>query len=1419
MQKSFTLVLLIFGFYFTGQAQLANWTAVMPNTFPTNVSGQIHGLTRVSQLKFHPSNALKMYAISARGGLFISTNGGNNWSVAPGCDFMPYARLASVCIDHTNDQILYLGTGDHNYYYSGSGVYKSTNGGTTFSPLGLSGKLVVDMIMDPLNNNTIVAITNSGIYKTTNAGVTWTLTTAARPFDEIKQKHPSSRTLYACTTDSAFFRSTNFGDTWTQITSGIVLPTGITNGNGCRIAVTPADSNIVYLGMVANGGTLYKSTNGGTSFTAVKNTAAPYLTYYENSSASSGQGDYNFGIGVDRVNPNIVYLAAHAQWKSTDGGVTWTQLTNWWAELHTDMHQVVTSPYDNTKLYNMNDGGVWLSTNGGVNWTPKSDGMNGYEIYHGNCSPTRKDMISIGTQDNGELYSTTAGWFTNRGGDWGSQCSFDYRANSSMVYYHENNKRRLVNGSDATYGLPARVLDLDDIAFYRGNPNLAYVGDSFVYRTINLTASTPTWTQIAALGTVIKAMHVSYANPDILYIVTADAKIYVSTNATSAAPTFVNYTIPSPTNNRASITSIKNSPGTIFITANTKVYKSSNYGATWTDVTYNLPSVNHVRVIADEYYSASQLVFIASNNAVYYKTGNAAAWTIYSTNLPSRPEAIDMSIFNDSTGNTALRYTSYGRSVWETPISNLRIVAANFAADNTNPCVGSPVQFSDLSTGNITTRTWSFPGGSPASSTAVNPVVTYAASGTYNVSLTVSDGVTSNTYSQTAYINTNGAVLPFSEGFEGTANPPLGWKNVDNSTLGVAWAKNFSVGGYGSSPSSMMFDNYSWNNPGELDELQTKRLSFVGSTNPKLYFDVAYQVFSGYSDTLSVLISTDCGATWATVYKKGGTILSTAGSGGNNFVPAASEWRTDTVSLSAYAGLSNVILAFQNKNGYGNKLYLDNINVVQVAGCVNPLVGGSISGPLNMTAGVAASFTLSGNTGNSIQWEYSSNNGATWNALAGAISNSVNITLPGGTQLLRAASNLTTSTCATAYSNTLTINVSYQLGDILSNPFIVNLPYTSSISNAAGSGFNSLYTGANGQASPDIFYRFTTGPCADSIKISTCGSAFDTYIHLLNSAGVNIVSNDDNGPYCATTAASLRQAILPNTTYYAVFEGYSTSTGTIQINISQIDNPVQTNSISALGSTSFCTGGNVVLSSSQSTGNVWNTGATTQNITVSNSGNYSVTYTSPSGCISTSNTITVSVVSCNVNLGVKLFIQGYYLGSGLMQPTLMNQGVGSSTTLTDDITVELHNANPPYALAFSTVTTVATNGQITCVFPPAANGNSYYIVIKHRNAVETWSANAITMATTSNYDFSNLASKAYGSNQVQLAPGIFGLYSGDVNADGAVDAGDYILLDQDIILGQNGYYATDLNGDGSVDAFDYILFDPNLVAGLGSITP
>jgi hypothetical protein len=177
------------------------------------------------------------------------------------------------------------------------------------------------------------------------------------------------------------------------------------------------------------------------------------------------------------------------------------------------------------------------------------------------------------------------------------------------------------------------------------------------------------------------------------------------------------------------------------------------------------------------------------------------------------------------------------------------------------------------------------------------------------------------------------------------------------------------------------------------------------------------------------------------------------------------------------------------------------------------------------------------------------------------------------------------------------------------------------------------------------------------------------------------------------------------------------------------------------------------------------------------------------------------------------------MGGGNMQTTLLNQGIGGSLTVTDDVSVELHDANFPYGMVYAVNTTIATDGYITCVFPAGAIGQSYYVVVKHRNTIVTWSALPVLMTSNTNYDFTTSATQAYGGNQINLGSGIYGFYSGDIDQDETIDALDYLYLDADLVIGNFGYLATDLTGDGFVDAFDYLILDPNLIVGISSIKP
>jgi hypothetical protein len=179
----------------------------------------------------------------------------------------------------------------------------------------------------------------------------------------------------------------------------------------------------------------------------------------------------------------------------------------------------------------------------------------------------------------------------------------------------------------------------------------------------------------------------------------------------------------------------------------------------------------------------------------------------------------------------------------------------------------------------------------------------------------------------TIYVTTSNYTFPtvVNQGFQGVFLPS-GFQNVDLDAYG-SWSLSTAAGAFGNSSQSAYFNNFDiYSNGGKSDlrffiDLSTPSLS-------KLKFDVAFAQYStANSDTMEVLVSTDCGANFTQVYLKGGSDLATAPDNTNSYVPSSSEWRTDSIDLSSFAGNSQVIVAFRNIGHYGNNLYLDNINL------------------------------------------------------------------------------------------------------------------------------------------------------------------------------------------------------------------------------------------------------------------------------------------------------------------------------------------------------------------------------------------------------------------------------------------------------------------------------------------------------------
>jgi hypothetical protein len=200
---------------------------------------------------------------------------------------------------------------------------------------------------------------------------------------------------------------------------------------------------------------------------------------------------------------------------------------------------------------------------------------------------------------------------------------------------------------------------------------------------------------------------------------------------------------------------------------------------------------------------------------------------------------------------------------------------------------------------------------------------------------------------------------------------------------------------------------------------------------------------------------------------------------------------------------------------------------------------------------------------------------------------------------------------------------------------------------------------------------------------------------------------------------------------------------------------------------------------------------------------YNVVVSDPvTGCTANSTPVVVTVTGCNSILSLsQTFIEGYMSG-GNMVPVLLNSGVaGATAAQCDTITVALHNATSPYAQVQTQNVVLGITGAVTVTFPASVAGNSYYIVIKGRNIVETWSANPVAFTASTLYNFGS-ASQAYGMNLglVGTTPVI---YSGDIDHNGVIDLDDYPLWENDYNNFGSGYISTDIDGSGAADLSDY----------------
>jgi hypothetical protein len=634
----------------------AVWSDLGPLTQNVTTSWN-PGHGRCWTVAINPTNSNIIYAGTDGGGIWKTTNGGTSWVSLMDFTSSSWQSFYHIAIDPTNTNIVYAGL-------RSGGVIKSTNAGSTWFATGSGPSSIKRIRIHPTNGNFVFATGSNGIYRSGNGGTTWTQVKTGST-EDIHFRPENSNIMYASTNSSAtFWRSTDRGLNWTNIT------TGITNSGRTLIGVSNNNPNLVYL-LQASGsvfGRLYKSTDGGSSFTTtvVGGASTNYFGYEPDGTGTSGQATHDMAITVNPFNANEVHIAGIICWKSINGGASFTATTDWtWNNTfgynHADVHSLV---YQGTTLYSSSDGGIWKSNNNAADWTDISSNMGTRQFYRLACAKNHANVISGGAQDNGSVYRTTSSvWNEWLGADGMDAIISPTSSGTGIGTSQYGSIYRTTNyGATLSYlTKPTNGNWVTPLCWHPTSGTTVYGGWDGVYQSTNTGTS---WTKIS--GTTITG------NVECLVVAPSDANyIYASDGSTLYYTTDGGTTWASSTAAAATISSICVSPlnpSKIWVTttsSSNNVKVSTNNGTTFTNISAGLPSVAARSVAVEN--NTNENLYVGMNIGVYYRNNVNPGWVEHATGLPL--VAVNEVEVQQSGGK--LRVATYGRGIWESPLKSI----------------------------------------------------------------------------------------------------------------------------------------------------------------------------------------------------------------------------------------------------------------------------------------------------------------------------------------------------------------------------------------------------------------------------------------------------------------------------------------------------------------------------------------------------------------------------------------------------------------------------------------------------------------------------------------------------------------------------------------------------------------------------
>ena len=606
------------------------------NIGPASMSG------RVTTIDVQVDNPNNIWIGAASGGVWKTENAGVSWT--PVFEEQPIMNIGAVAIQQSNPSVVWAATGEGNPRNSisiGEGIYKTLDAGRTWKRMGLEQtRNIHRVIIDPNNPNVVYAgaignpygqSKNRGVYKTTDGGETWNqilfTNDTSGPGDMIMDPRNPNKLFVAMWhhyrnpyhlesggNGSGLYMTVDGGKNFTKLGKSNGLPDG--NLGRVGIAISRSNPNRVYALIEAQKSGLYKSDDGGYSWTLVNG----------QKSIVDNRPFYFQDIICDPLNENTLWYISQTVQKSIDGGKSFETIIPY-SGIHPDHHAFWIHPKDNKFMVDGNDGGIGITRDGGKTWMFDEKIPVG-QFYHINVDNEIPYHVMGGMQDNGSwrgpAYTTTQGGIRNFDWDnlWGGD-GFDVMPDAedaNWVYAMSQGgfvgRYNTQTGESSFIKPPAP--DAKTLLRFNWNAGIAqdpfdkktiYFGSQFLHKSTNKGAG---WSVISPDLTTNDSAKIDQTNNGGLSIDITGAENYCT--IISIAPSALQKDL-------------------IFIgTDDGKVQMTNNGGKTWTDLTANIagfPKGAWIPQIRTSAYNANE-VFVVANN---YRQGDFAPYIFRSTDL------------------------------------------------------------------------------------------------------------------------------------------------------------------------------------------------------------------------------------------------------------------------------------------------------------------------------------------------------------------------------------------------------------------------------------------------------------------------------------------------------------------------------------------------------------------------------------------------------------------------------------------------------------------------------------------------------------------------------------------------------------------------------------------------------------------